>query len=167
MHSIGDRVVYGTNGVMEILDIREESIGDVSRSYYVLSSICSSSDSLTFVPTDNENLVSAMRPLLTKDEALELIRQSADPPEIQWVEANRARTEYFKRLMESGDRLKLFSMIKAIDESGKRREAEGKKNFLTDETTKAKAEKLLYSELSLVLGISEEQVLDLVRRENN
>ena len=158
MQSIGDRVVYGTNGVMEILDIREESIGDISRSYYVLSSICSSSDSLTFVPTDNENLVSAMRPLLTRDEAMELIRRAADPPEIQWVEANRARTEYFKRLMESGDRLKLFSMIKAIDESGKRREAEGKKNFLTDETSQAKAEKLLYSELSIVLSVPEDQI---------
>ena len=165
MHGIGDRVVYGINGVMEILDIREESIGDVSRSYYVLSSVCLSSDSLTFVPVDNEKLVSAMRPLLTKTEAMELVRKAADPPGIEWLESNRARSEYFKKLMESGDRLKLFSMIKAIDESGKRREAEGKKNFLTDETAKAKAEKLLFSELSLVLGISEDEVLTLVKSE--
>ena len=164
MLSIGERVVYGANGVMEIVDIREESIGDVSRGYYVLSSVCSRSDSLTFVPTDNERLVSAMRPLLTRDEALELIRLSANPPAIQWVESNRARAEYFKKLMESGDRLQMFSMIAAIDESGKRRESEGKKNFLTDETARQKAEKLLFSELSLVFELPIEDIPEFIEK---
>ena len=73
MFKIGDRIVYGANGVMEIVDVREESIGDVSRNYYVLSSVCSRSDSLIFVPCDNERLLSVMRHLLTREEALELI----------------------------------------------------------------------------------------------
>lgn len=164
MLKIGDRVVYGANGVMEIVDIREESVGDVSRSYYVLSSVSSRSDSLTFVPTDNEKLVASMRPMLTREAAEEMLSHLSDLPEIEWVQSNRARVEYFKRIMESGDRLQMFAMIAAIDESGKRREAEGKKNFLTDETARQKAEKLLYSELSLVFGIPLEEVPSLINK---
>jgi CarD family transcriptional regulator len=163
MHSIGDRVVYGANGVMEIVDVREESIGDVSRSYYVLTSVCNRSDSLIFVPCDSERLVSAMRPLLTRDEAIDLIRRIDSLPDIEWIESNRARAEHFKKLMESADREAMFSMIRAIDENAKRREAEGKKNFLTDETARQKAERLLYSELSLVLEIPTEEIPSFIK----
>lgn len=164
MLKIGDRVVYSANGVMEIVDIREESVGDVSRSYYVLSPVLSRSDSLTFVPTDNEMLVSAMRPLLTKSDALDLVRHLNDLPEVEWLASNRARAEHFKKIMESGDRLQMFAMIAAIDESGKRREAEGRKNFLTDETARQKAEKLLYSELSLVFGLPIEEIPEFIEK---
>jgi RNA polymerase-interacting CarD/CdnL/TRCF family regulator len=64
MHKIGDKIIYGANGVMTIVDIREESVGDVSRSYYVLLPATGRASSLTFVPTDNEKLTSAMRPML-------------------------------------------------------------------------------------------------------
>ena len=73
MRNIGEYVLYGAAGVMTIVDIREESIGDISRSYYVLRSASSRTDSLTFVPADNEKLVGAMRPLLTADELDRLI----------------------------------------------------------------------------------------------
>jgi CarD family transcriptional regulator len=158
MRRIGDRIVYGANGVMEIVDIREESVGDVSRSYYVLTPVCYHSDSLTFVPTDNERLVSSMRPLLTRDEALSLIKRIDSLPDIDWIESNRQRGEYFKKIMESGDREAMFSMIRAIDASALRREAIGKKNFLTDETARHKALRLLYSEFAIVLDIPEEEV---------
>ena len=158
MHKIGDKIVYGASGVMTIVDIREESIGDVSRKYYVLNSAVRRSDSLTYVPADNETLVSAMRPLLTEGEIVETLKNSKNAPPIDWIPENRARSESFKRIMESGDREKMLSMIRAIDENGARRLAEGKKNFLSDENAKQKAEKLLFSEFSIVLGIPEEDV---------
>ena len=162
MHKIGDNVMYGANGVMTIVDIREESIGDVSRSYYVLRPTASRSDSLTFVPTDSTSLVEAMRPLLTRDEVVALIKGMKAPKQIEWVEANRPRSEAFKRIMESGDREMIIAMIHAIDENAKRREAGGKKNFLSDENAKQKAEKLLYSEFSIVLGIPEDAVPEFI-----
>lgn len=158
MHKIGDNVMYGANGVMTIVDIREESIGDVSRSYYVITPAIARSDSLTFVPTDNEKLVGAMRPLLTKDQALALILGMKNPGYIDWIPENRPRSEFFKRILESGEREMMVAMIHAINESAKRREAEGKKNFLSDENAKQKAEKILYSEFSIVFEIPEDQV---------
>ncbi len=164
MYKIGDKIMYGANGVMTIVDIRDESFGDVTRSYYVLRPTLSKNESFTFVPTENEQLVSAMRPLLTKDEILSLLHSAKELPPIEWVNENRARQEYFKRIMESGDRAKMISIIRAINESGQRREAEGKKNFITDENAKAKAEKLLYTEFSIVLGIDEEEAKTLTRQ---
>ncbi len=165
MHKIGDKVMYGAGGVMTIVDIRDESIGDTSRSYYVLRPTLARSESLTYVPVDNEVLVSAMRPLLTKDEIISLLHSAKDAAPLDWVNENRARQEHFKKIMESGDRAKIISMIRAIDENALRREAEGKKNFLTDENAKAKAEKLLFSEFSIVLGIPEDEVKTFVEEE--
>lgn len=165
MHKIGDKIMYGAGGVMTIVDIREESIGDVSRSYYVLRPALIRSDSLTFVPTDNEKLVSAMRPLISREEIISLLRGAKDAPALKWINENRARQECFKRIMESGDRAGMIAMIRAIDESAARREAEGKKNFLSDENAKQKAKKLLFSEFSIVLGIPEEEVSAFIERE--
>ena len=36
MYSIGEKVVYGAMGVMEIVDLAEQTIGDVARKYYVM-----------------------------------------------------------------------------------------------------------------------------------
>ena len=165
MHKIGDKIMYGASGVMTIVDIREESIGDIPRSYYVLRPALIRSDSLTFVPTDSEKLTGAMRPLLTKEEALSLMRGAKNILPLQWINENRARQDYFKKIMESGDREKMLAMIFAIDENARRREAEGKKSFLSDEGARAKAEKLLHSELSVIFDIPEEEVGAFIENE--
>lgn len=163
MHQIGDKIMYGAVGVMTIVDIREESIGDISRSYYVLRPTLARSESFTFVPTDNERLVSFMRPLLTKDEIVSLIHSYISIAPLDWINENRARQEYFKKVMESGDRAQIIAMIHTIDECGKRREAEGKKNFLADENIRHKAKKLLYSEVAVVYDIPEEDVETFIK----
>lgn len=157
MRKIGECVLYGVAGVMTIVDIREESIGDVSRKYYVLRSARSRSESLTFVPADNERLVGAMRPLLTREELESLAASAKDIEPLEWIEANRVRSEAFKAIMESGDRVGMIAMIKAINENGIRRGEEGRKNFLADETAKQKALKLLSSEIAIVRGITDEE----------
>ena len=162
MHKIGDNLIYGSNGVMSVVDIREEQIGDLARSYYVLRAANGRSESLVFVPTDNERLTSLMHPILTRSEADSLLSSPIDTAQIEWSDNSRARTEYFKRIIESGDRSKIFAMIRAIYESGLRREESGKKNYLSDETVSQRAQKLISTELSLVLGISEEESAQLV-----
>ena len=36
MYSIGDKVVYGALGVMEIVDITDQTVGDLTKKYYVM-----------------------------------------------------------------------------------------------------------------------------------
>lgn len=156
MYKIGDKVVYGSNGVMTVVDMRDEVFGDISRTYYVLKAPSEKSGSLTFVPIDNEKLVSAMRPLLSRDEISELICKIDEIPLLDWVEDNRARSEKYKKIIEEGDRIKLISLIKSVCKTGERRAADGKKNYLADEAAMRKAEHVLYSEVAAVFEISEE-----------
>lgn len=158
MHGIGENIVYGSSGVMTIIDIREEVVLGEVKKYYVLKASGAHSDSLTFVPVDNERLVSMMRPLLTKGEILDILHSANDAPECEWVKDNRVRSERFKNILDSGDRARMISMIRSIYKTGQRRVEEGKKNYLSDENAMRKAEKLINSEFAIVLGIPEEQV---------
>lgn len=163
VHTIGEKIVYGSSGVMKIVDIRSEELMGTVREYYVLGEVNSQSAALTYVPRDNEKLVGAMRPLLSPDEARELIAEAADISPLEWDADNRVRNEKFRAVMESGNRRELFGMIKAIREMGKLRLAEGKKNYLSDEHALAKAERLLYSELAEVLARPENEIAELLK----
>jgi len=162
MYNIGDKLVYGSGGVMTVVDIREETVIDTTRRYYVLQSLSGHGDSLTFVPVDNDKLVGAMRSLITKEEAYKIIDTMDEIPEVEWIKDNRARADGFKKILESASPRDIIAMIKAIDSSAKRRLDEGKKNFLADENIMRKAERAISEELSVVFGISEEEVSALV-----
>ena len=162
MFSIGEKVVYGAYGVMDIVDMRDVAFDDRIRRYYVLCEVGGNSGSETLVPMDNETVVSQMKRLLTPDEMTAAIREAKAQTELPWMPDNRARAEHFKTVIASGDRVAILVMIRSIVEAGKRRATEGKKNFLSDETAMRKAEKVHYSEISLVMGIPLAGVADFI-----
>ena len=162
MYAVGDKVVYGALGVMEIIEITDQTVGDITRRYYVMKEYSSQSSSLTYVPLENDNLVSQMKPLLTKDEIIQVIREAKRSPELEWIEDNRARSEMYKKILASADRAKLLAMINSVYRTGIRREEEGKKNYIADENSMRRAEKLINSEFSLVLGIPESSVCEFI-----
>ena len=166
MYGIGDKVLYSTVGVMEVVDIADQTVGDVTKKYYVMKEYASLSNSLTYVPVDNEALVSNIKPLLSKDELISVVKaaRAADP--IEWIEDNRARSENYKKILASLDRVKIMAMIETVAATGKRREEEGKKNYIADETTMKKAEKLINTEFSLVFGIPESEVKEFIEKVN-
>lgn len=158
MYSIGEKIIYGPLGVMEIVDISDQTIGEITKKYYVLKEYAATSSSLTYVPLDNVELTSQMKPLLTKKEIIKVIKQAKAEPELLWIDDNRARSEFYKRIIASADRVKMLAMINSIYNTGKRREEEGKKNYVADENCMKRAEQLIYSEFAIVLGISESEV---------
>lgn len=163
MYGIGDKVVYGALGVMEIIDITDQTVGDVTRAYYVMKEYSSGSPSLTYVPTENEALTSQMKPLLTKDEVAEVVRAAKNAPPIEWIEDNRARSEAYKKILATADRVKMLCMIDSVYRTGIRREEEGKRNYIADENSMKRAEKIINTEFSLVLGIPECDVPEFIK----
>ncbi len=163
MYKIGDLVVYGSNGLMRIADIREECVLGVVREYYVLCDIASNSSSQIFVPRDNKKLTASMRPILTKAEVMDLISSIRELPEAKWNADNRVRAESFRRIIESGDREGMLSIIKAVYENGIKRSEQGKKNYITDDAFMRKAQKLIEFEFATVLGIPESEVEDFIK----
>ena len=166
MHKVGEKIMYGATGLMRIVDIREETVLDEARKYYVLEELGARSASKTFVPVDNKKLVSSMRPLLTKEEIGELLTKIKEKrlSGVEWHNDNRMRSEQFKRIIESGDREAIISIIRSVYENGVKRQQEGKKNYLADENLMRKAERLISVEFAEVLGISEDDVSEYIRK---
>ncbi len=164
MHSIGETIVYGTSGVMSLVDIREEDVFGEKKRYYVLRARGAGDSSLTFVPCDNEKLVSDMQPLISKDEIESLIERLKNEPKTEWIEDNRARSNNFKKALDSDDRFEILKLIRDVKLHSRIRADSGKKSYLSDDIAAGKAEQRIYSEFSEVLGIDykdvEEYIID-------
>ena len=159
---IGEKLIYGSQGIMTLSDERYERIGDEDKLYYVLSGDDTATGALTFVPKDNERLTSLMKPLLSREELFSAFGRfdTAELPE--WSENSRARQDIFKRVLEGDNRTDILGIIYLIRENGKRRIAEGKKNFISDENILKRAEKMLIDEIMLVLGVDIDEAMDLI-----
>ena len=162
----GEKVIYGVRGVYEIVDIREETVLGARSLYYVLCAKGDKADSQLFIPCDNAELTSSMRKLLSREQVMDIINNISSVPAAEWTGDSKRRQEIYKEALRSGDREALIAIIKAIYINSEKRRAEGKKAYVTDENAMQKAERLVYSEFSEVLGISREQVLELIIRSN-
>ena len=72
MLELNSYVIYGDNGVCLVADKRKEKFAGVIREYYILKPQGNEGSTL-FVPTDNEELLSKMRSILTREEILDII----------------------------------------------------------------------------------------------
>ena len=160
---IGDRILYGALGVMEIVDIVSEGSFDNQKTYYVLKDIYSSAHAKTYVPTDNERLSMQMYPLLDKNQLLLLLDGAGAACTSVWSENNRERMEEYRAVMESGDRTALISLIKSVEQMGRMRSEIGKKNYISDEDAKRRALRLLSLEAATVLSIPLDEAESLIK----
>ena len=162
MYSIGDNILYGTNGIMTVVDIRNERLTDEEKTYYVISEYGGKSTSLTYVPVDNEKLISTMHPLLTREELEAAFLASVDMADVRWNPDSRARAEGYRQILRSADRAAIFAMIRTIYNTGLRRAAMGKKNFQTDENIMRRAEFIFVLEISIVMGITPDEAKKII-----
>ncbi|MBE6531872.1 MAG: hypothetical protein E7679_07315 [Ruminococcaceae bacterium] len=154
MFKIGELVSYRSDGVYKISDIRKESFAlGVSESlYYVLNPIKDERSTL-FVPVDNQLLVSAMRPLLSKKEIEELIRGVSEHP-IDWSENPKQRISASREIILRGEPAELISLIYTLKPYVDKRCAEGKKPCASDASALERAAALLFEEFSLSMPLS-------------
>lgn len=162
MITVGSYVIYGANGICMVNDKRCEKLCGTKKEYYVLTPV-ENRHSLIFIPADNIELLTKVKPLLTGDEILSVIRNTTDS-EIQWIDDNKKRAEYFSSVIATGDRNELLKLIKCIYIKKTELAATNKKLWLTDENALKTAEKLINDEFSLVLGIPKNDVPEFIRK---
>lgn len=156
MFQIGDLVVYGVHGVCRIVELQTQRVDRKKVEYFVLEPVFQMT-SRFFVPSQNEVALSKLRPILTKAEIEELVRGEAAHRQC-WIEDENQRKQEYKNLIASGDRAGLISMLKALN-THKINQAElGKKFHISDSNFMRDAEKMLYSEFSLVLDMPYDEV---------
>lgn len=159
----GDLVVYGSNGMCKIDDVQKMTfpMETEEHTYYVLKPV-GNKNSILFVPSHKEELVSKMRYVLNREE-IDNILSSADENEIEWIENNNVRGEAFKNQLKQGDPEVLLRLIRCLYRRKKKLSDLGKKLTVTDDTILSSAEKLVCDEFAYVLGISENEVGEYIR----
>lgn len=156
MFSEGDMIVYGGEGVCRVKAVGRSAVKymDQSKTYYTLAPVYHTG--VIYVPTDAPVL---MRPVLTKQEAVTLIKGIPDMPSgfERGVAAKQAAAEY-KSYLQTYDCTNLLQLIRML--YAKREEAAvvGRGYGQTDDRYFKRAKELLYGELALALDIPVDEV---------
>ena len=161
MLTVGQTVVYGTQGVCTVKEISMLKLGKTKGEYYALSPI-DDPGSTVYVPTANEKLMSKLRPVLTGEEADALITEAVREP-LEWIESDAERKSACDDIVKNGDRKQLMRLVGMLY---RRRELlkDQKKHFHNvDAQYLQTAERMLHGELAYALGIAVDDVADYIR----
>lgn len=161
MFKLGDVVVYGTDGICNIIEETIREFDGRTIEYYVLSPLEKNAD-LIYVPKNNKKILSKMRHVISMDEANRLI---ADMPDevMNWIENDRDRSQAFKNILLYGSILDLLSMTHLLYLKQIEQLEVGKKLHAQDERFLRDAERMLFEELSYILKLSQSEVIKLLK----
>lgn len=157
MFQVNDVLIYGSQGVCEIVGVEQKSIGGAKRTYFVLKPL-KDQGSTIYAPTDNAIVLKKMRRLLTVRQINDLIDSMPDEKTV-WIDNVNERKDCYKNLLAGGDPSGLIQMIKAIYAHKKEREAAGKRLHIMDEHFFKDAEQILYNEFQYVLKLNSKEEL--------
>lgn len=158
MFSVGDTVVYETQGVCKISEIMSMQVGNSTREYFVLKSVYEDKMTL-YVPVDNDTVVkSHMRLIFTKDEVNEIIKSVSEGKSMEWIADDSKRKEYCNSTFKNGDRTELMRLIGMLYSRQKDMREQKKHFHIADERYLKEAEKLINEEFAYVLGIKRQEV---------
>lgn len=161
MYEVGTLVVYGGSGVCRVDAVGASALsgGAPARSYYTLAPLYGTET--IYAPVDTKV---AMRSILTRDEALDLIREmpAIEPAPLD-IRNPQALSRYYQDTFQAHDCRSLVRLLKTIHAKNAALRKAGKKPGKIEERYQKRAEELLYGELALVLGIPVEQVPPLIK----
>lgn len=163
MYQVGQQVLYGIHGVCSVTAIEPMRFGKEKTDYYLLQPLAQP-DSKYYVPVRSASAVAKLRPLLTKQELLELLH-SENVRQDLWIADENQRKLQFREILARGDRAEILSMISTLYRHKKKQQSAGRKFHLSDETFLKDAEKLIHAEFSHILAIEPSQVSAFILRE--
>lgn len=157
--AVGDAVVYRAEGVCDVVDIRNENFGarNDGAKYYILSPR-NDSNSMLYVPVDNETLTALMRPILKKEEIFTLVRDLRGE-RLVWIPDSRARNTKFREILSLGDRREVIVLLQTVREHIEKVTLAGKKPGSTETNAMYRATKLLRDEFSMAFSMTSDEDL--------
>ncbi|MDO5153656.1 MAG: CarD family transcriptional regulator [Eubacteriales bacterium] len=161
MYQVGDTVVYGIHGVCRVVD-QEERLVDRKRLTYLALEPVGQDGSKFLVPTQNAAAMAKLRRMLSREE-LETMLESEEVRADGWIKDENQRKQAYRELINSGDRTKLMCMVRTLYRHKAAQAAAGRKCHICDENFLRDAEKLLTSEISIVLNMESDQVRKYIR----
>lgn len=159
----GDTVVYSGSGVCRIDDIRDISFyHERPQKYYILKPLFTKQQELVvYVPCDNEKLVGRIQPVISREEALELINGINDVT-LEWIDDRNRRKDTYGNIVSSGSRREIVDVISLIRNHRSALEAEGKRLNMQDEKLLTEAECRMNAEFAVALGVDFDKVEEFI-----
>ena len=162
MYQIGDWVVYGSHGVCQIIGT-EKQLVNRKRTQFLVVSPWYNSESRFLLPMDNPTALAKLKEVMSKDELISLITSETVHDDI-WVPEENRRRQYYRELLSSGDRVSVMRMISNLYRYKATQIALGRKFHQSDDNFLRDAEKLIASEIALVMELSQEEARNYLRQ---
>ena len=164
-YKVGEYVVYGSNGICRINDIKDMTLSPMigERNYYVLEQINTKASTI-YVTTDNVTLCAKMRYVLTEKEILDILH-GVKENSISWIDDRKTRAQSFYNILHNGSHEELLLMIGCIYLKGKELSESSKRLSDSDASVLRSAEKIIKEEFAFSLNIEPEKVGEFIRKE--
>lgn len=162
MYQVGDLIVYGGSGVCRVAGIGSpaQSGCDRGRRYYTLSPLYGTE--VIYTPVDTKV---PMRPILSREEAEQLIRSLPDIGQLTLQSGNlQLVARQYQDAFRPGDCVSLVRLMKTAYSKNTSARKCGKKPGQLEEKYRRRAESLLYGELAAALDIAPDEVPQYIHR---
>lgn len=150
MFKVGSYVVYKSNGLCIIDDVRKEKFGNLTRQDYYVLKLLSENGSVIYVPVEKEENEKSMRPPISKEDAKKLVAVISDLRE-NWISDDKMRAARYKDILERADVKKLAGLVNTLKEKSEELCVIGRRLRSIDEMIMKKAETNLRLELDYAL----------------
>ena len=151
MFSIGDNIIYGSEGVYTVTEYTSSPIDkNDTRQFYVLRPVHGPIGNVIITPVGNDKV--KMRAVMTRDEALAFIDKMPSIPTLT-VEREKNRREVYRQALAKADGGEFVSIIKTV--MARREEFLKSKKRLSesDSDYEKKAKFCLHGELAISLEL--------------
>ena len=160
MFRVNDTVMYGSSGACKITgEVEKEYLGNIEKCF-VLEPIFGNNLKI-YVPLGNEHLVSKMHALLSRGEVMEIIKNLPEKGE-EYIPNDNLRRQKYSEIISSGDRKRVGAVLKTLYDKKSEQLENKKKLHQCDEFIMREAEKLIYDEFAIVLGVDHDKVHDYI-----
>lgn len=167
MFKQGDYINYSCRGVCLIDEIQEKTIDNKKNLYYIMHPV-NMKNSVIMIPVDNDKV--KMRLIMKKEKAEDIIDTLLDDhSDLPRITDKKMRERVYTKMLKEGNPSELVEIINVLNEEENEKRAEGRKNSATDVKYLEKAKELLFTELSVSLGIEMEQIkqrVEIILQEN-
>lgn len=163
MFQTGQWVVYGIHGVCRIVGTEKQRVNRMNVEYLVLAPLAQN-EARFYLPTENPAAMAKLAPVLAREAWLALMESDTSRAST-WIEEENLRKLRYRDLLNGCDRVALMQMVSTLYRYRDARAAAGRKFHQCDENFLHDAEKLLSTELALVLELPQDEARAYLRRQ--
>ena len=165
MYQSGAYVIYGAQGVCRVIGTEIQRINRTRSEFLVLEPV-DKPESRFYLPAGNPVVIAKIKPVLSSDELQELFSLQEIYDGV-WIPEENRRKQHYREILSGGDRVSLLKMLVLVYRHRDQQQAAGRKFHQCDDNFMHDAEKLLCSEITLVLGLSGPEARNYLRNQLN